>query len=139
MRVRLKQLDSKIQDKEDAMAATRMTLIRQEDRIQKILLGLDRVKSSQGKLSDLIPSPEQVVKLMNDDPNLDSDYSRDFLLNLPDERDFHFDTRNDAESSEYSFTKPKIITTNGSATGSTLLSTADRPLVDVDDFNPWAD
>ncbi|CAG7785395.1 unnamed protein product [Allacma fusca] len=44
LRHRMIELDEFIHEKQDAIAATKMTIFRQEERIRKVLLGLDKVK-----------------------------------------------------------------------------------------------
>jgi len=44
----MSQLDEAIQDRLDNIAATKMTIYRQEERIRKVLTGLDRVKPRTG-------------------------------------------------------------------------------------------
>ncbi|XP_035702283.1 TRAF3-interacting protein 1 isoform X3 [Folsomia candida] len=60
----LTEVEARVQDKEDAIAATKMSVIRLQERIEKILNGLDRVQSSHGKLP--IPSASQ---LMHNEPS----------------------------------------------------------------------
>ena len=48
LRWRMAELDEAIQDRLDAIAATKMTIFRQEERIRKVLMGLDKVKARSG-------------------------------------------------------------------------------------------
>lgn len=56
----LAEVEARVADKEDAIAATKMSVIRLQERIEKILSGLDRVQSSHGKMT--IPSASQLMK-----------------------------------------------------------------------------
>jgi hypothetical protein len=55
----LKDVESQIQDKEDAIAITRMSILRYQERIDKILSGLDQVQSSRGKIP--LPSKDEFL------------------------------------------------------------------------------
>jgi hypothetical protein len=55
----LKDVESQIQDKEDAIAITRMSILRHQERIDKILSGLDQVQSTRGKIP--LPSKDEFL------------------------------------------------------------------------------
>jgi len=55
----LKEVESLIRDKEDAIAMTKMSILRNQERVEKILAGLDQVLNSRTRLP--IPTKEEFL------------------------------------------------------------------------------